>query len=363
MLFMLQDVSVGPVQLPLVSLIGALGLIAASAVFTWRLLFQVIALQRALLQIQRRLGRLLTLPAEEIDEERLRKLTEIFEQQPLLASIWAKYRRSLVLDGSRWYETPRVHATQGAADVFTQDALFGHMNISFYRSFPAMLTGVGLLLTFLAFFVGLSKIQVSGTTISGLPGLINGLSGKFVTSIVGLFCASIFAAAEKMLLHRLLTTYQVVVDRLGQVFPHRTATELLFEMTQHQSENARLLKYMGLDIAQHFRKSFSEAMCMPLELREAVRGMKGQGGALTPSSDTLDSGELGTHAGVGQLTSAFQQLEASAVRQEQLLARLADILLPWTEILPKTRIPGSVGAGRRQATSNSGALRDLSQSA
>lgn len=359
MVSLIQDVTLlGHIQLPLISLIGAIGLIAASAATAWRLVVQTAALQRTVEHIHRRVGRLLTMPADEIDEVRLRKLTEIFDHQPLVAPIWMKYRRTLLLDNSRWYETPRVHATQPAGELFTAEALFGQFNLPFYRSFPAMLTGAGLLLTFVAFFIGLSKIQILGTTVSGLPGLINGLSGKFVTSIVGLFCASIFLVLEKILLHRLLSTYHAMADRLDQIFPHKTATDLLFEMTQHQGENARLLKYLGLDLAQHLRKSLTDAMM-------AMRSISGQGPMIAAPSIMvgLPSASADNEIGMAQLGGVFEKLEASAIRQEQLLTRLADILLPWTDVLPKTRLPSSISTMRRPATAKSPSASGVSQSA
>src|SRR6266487_4635378 len=149
----------------------------------------------------------------------------IFEEEPVFSDTWAKYRRSLLIDGSCWYETPIIYGLQPAGAVSTENALFCRVNLPFYQSFAAMLTGAGLLLTFLAFFIGLSKIQILGGAISGLPGLINGLSGKFVTSIVGLACASVFVIFEKGLFHRLLMTYQALIDRVDQVFPYRGSSE------------------------------------------------------------------------------------------------------------------------------------------
>ena len=212
-----------------------------------------------------------------------------------------------------------------------------------------MLTGAGLLLTFLAFFIGLSKIQILGGTISGLPGLINGLSGKFVTSIVGLACASIFVIFEKSLFHRLLLTYHGLVDRVDQVFPYRGSTEWLFEMSQHNAEQTRLLKYLSLDLAQHFRKSLTDTMATPLvDLAGAVRQLRTGVSAQLPlvasetqethAKRTLLSSTINPDRNWVQLNVVFDRLEASAIRQEQLMTRLADILVPWTEISPKGRL-------------------------
>jgi hypothetical protein len=351
-MWFLEDVTLGEqVHLPLLSLLGAIGLVLVSIIVTWRLFSHVAAIQGALRVADEQIEELTLQGSEQIAEDRLSTLGDIFEQSPLFANTWAKYRRSLLIDASCWYETPRIYGTQPAGEVFTENALFSRLNLPFYRSFAAMLTGAGLLLTFLAFFIGLSKIQIIGGAITGLPGLINGLSGKFVTSIVGLACASIFVAFEKALFHRLLATYHALVDRLDQVFPYRGSSEWLFEMSQHNGEQTRLLKYLSLDLAQHFRKSLTETMATPLmELTAAVRHRAGA------SAPPLEVGPSLVHAmpqrklqpsasavenwtGSGSLAGVFDRLEASAVRQEQLLARLADILIPWTEIFPKGRLP------------------------
>jgi len=364
MLSLMQDITLADnIQVPLISLIGGIGLVAVSVLFAWRLITQVLGLQASLERVYRRLSPLLPSAAEsasEIDEERLRKLGEILEKAPLLKDAWPRYRRSLMVDGARWYDTPLVYATCNAAEVFTADALFSRLNLSFYRSFPAMLTGTGLLLTFIAFFIGLSKIQILGTTITGLPGLINGLSGKFLTSIVGMFCAVVFSVVEKILFHRLLSTYQATVARLDLLFPSRSTSDYLFELTQYQGESARLLKYLGLDIAQQLRKSLTDTMGTPVaDLTTAVRSLRiGQPAQvlpdllqrelaqrqLHPSATTVNGARDWEH-----LSGAFERLEAGAIRQEQLLGRLAEILLPLTDILPKTRLAGAA-SGMRGAT-------------
>ena len=362
MWFLLQDVTLGEqVHLPLLSLLGAIGLLLASVVVTWRLVSHVSSIQGALRLADEQIEELGLQGSEQIDEDRLIKLAEIFEHSPLFANTWTKYRRSLLIDGSCWYETPRIYGTQPASEVFTENALFSRLNLPFYRSFAAMLTGAGLLLTFLAFFIGLSKIQIVGGAITGLPGLINGLSGKFVTSIVGLACASIFVAFEKALFHRLLATYHSLIDQLDQVFPYRGSSEWLFEMSQHNGEQTRLLKYLSLDLAQHFRKSLTETMATPLmELAGAMRHKAGPSAlpsevrpelveALAQLKLQPAAGATENWTGPGSLSGAFDRLEASAVRQEQLLARLADILVPWTEIFPKGRLPA--GNVRRPQTS------------
>ena len=57
----------------------------------------------------------------------------------------------------------------------------------------------------------------------------------------------------------------------------------------------------------------------------------------------------------------IERLEASALRQEQLMARLADVLVPWTEIFPKGRL--ATGTLRRPSASKPTSLTSVGHSA
>ena len=61
------------------------------------------------------------------------------------------------------------------------------------------------------------------------------------------------------------------------------------------------------------------------------------------------------------LTGIFERLEASALRQEQLMARLADVLVPWTEIFPKGRL--AAGTFRQSSGSKPLPLTSVGHSA
>ena len=87
------------------------------------------------------------------------------------------------------------------------------------------MTGMGLMFTFLAILIGLGKLHANGTEIDGIQGLINGLSGKFVTSIVGLACANAFTLLEHSLWHRLDNRHRECISLLDEMFPQKTAEQ------------------------------------------------------------------------------------------------------------------------------------------
>ena len=132
---------------------------------------------------------------------------------------------------------PRIFGTKRAAEVFSQDTLFaGHMNLGFYRHLPSLITGIGLLLTFLALLVGLGKLHAEGSEIVGIQGLINGLAGKFLTSIVGLGMAQLFIFMERPLVAGLTSTHQKFLEHIDQLFSRKTVESMLDELLSLQRE-------------------------------------------------------------------------------------------------------------------------------
>ena len=166
--------------------------------------------------------------AEPIDVERLRELDRTMRAVPGFRRPWVQYRKTLVFERVAWFREPRVFSTRRADEFFTQEAvLAGRLDLAFFGQVPSLTTGLGLLLTFVAICVGLSRLHADGQTIDGIQGLINGLSGKFLTSIVGLVCANLFVLLERPALRRLLDAHAEFLALLDESFPRRTVEELL----------------------------------------------------------------------------------------------------------------------------------------
>ncbi|MEX0828802.1 MAG: hypothetical protein WD032_01020 [Nitrospirales bacterium] len=171
----------------------------------------------------------------------LQVLDEEMKKEPLFRESWAQYRRTLVLEHVPWFMEPRLFSTRRAEDVLTQESLMANrINLSFYHQFPSLVTGLGLLLTFLALFVGLGKLHAQGSEIVGIQGLINGLAGKFLTSIVGLMVANLFTFIEKPMVSRLMHAHHTFLGLIDHLFPRKTMEQMLEQLTsidnQQQSD-------------------------------------------------------------------------------------------------------------------------------
>ncbi len=241
-----RDVAVvGGLQSPMLSWLGAAGILALC-------LWHSAVLIRGLLHIQRTLSRFqssvaplvlarrqiskdwLVIPSlakrrARLDEPETRRdlddlqaLDRAVRSEQAFARDWLSYRKTLAVEQSAWFLEPTVHSQRPASDFFSFEALCAaHLNVRFYRQLPAFMTGMGLMFTFLAILIGLSKLHANGSEIDGIQGLINGLSGKFVTSIVGLACANAFTLLENSLWHRLDNRHRECISLLDEMFPQK----------------------------------------------------------------------------------------------------------------------------------------------
>ncbi|MBK9307441.1 MAG: hypothetical protein IPM58_10230 [Nitrospira sp.] len=242
-----QDVTpISGIQSPLVSWIGAVGILVLCLWQSATLLRGRIALGRTLSRFH---GSLLPLalarqqaakdwiiipalaakrtsrnktPQTRCDLDDLQALDRALRAEPALVKEWCSYRKTLAVEQSAWFLEPTVHSQRSATDFFSFEALCAdQFNIRFYRQLPSFLTGIGLLFTFVAILIGLSKLHANGLHIEGIQGLINGLSGKFVTSIVGLACANAFTLLEHSVWHGLEGQHRTCLSLLDELFPQK----------------------------------------------------------------------------------------------------------------------------------------------
>lgn len=164
--------------------------------------------------------------ARDLDD--LRILDGLMDCDPAVSQAWRQYRKTLVLEEVAWFQEPRIFSTRHAEECFTFERLFARrVHQAWYSHVPSFVTGVSLLLTFVALLMGLSRLHADAESIQGLQGLINGLAGKFLTSIVGLMCANIFSLVEKQVLFKLVAAHQELVDAIETLFPRKMLEQWL----------------------------------------------------------------------------------------------------------------------------------------
>ncbi len=195
------------------------------------------------------------------DVEAIRKQ---FGDHPAYVRSWARVENKLIRrrgapEDEYWLCVPASEILQTSAVTETQ------VNRDWYEAIPGILTGIGLLVTFIAILVALLHVRLVGNRVEGMALLIEGLSGKFVSSIAALFAATVFVIFEKQQLHSLDSSISKLADALGAVLPLLTQTHLLVELQKDMGEQSVAFRAFNADLSGRLKQSFSESMGPTLE--------------------------------------------------------------------------------------------------
>jgi hypothetical protein len=232
-----------------------------------------------------------------------------FQREPWLSPAWKQYRKTLVTEQVAWYIEPRIFSSRSAQELFSLETIFrGKLNLAWYQQVPSLLTGIGLLLTFIALLVGLSKLHSDGHGIAGIQGLINGLAGKFLTSIVGLVCATAFTLIEKPLMFRLFSAHQQCTHLIDDLFPRKTLEQILEGMTGTLRRPASLEQGAKHSPPIPYAQPATDTLTQPLK-------------AMTKSVDALTQ-EIRAHLQAESTPPATYPIEAIAKTFAPLIQQL-----------------------------------------
>lgn len=125
-----------------------------------------------------------------------------------LKSTWESYQRSMQLPGVNFElkpsQAPTLRNTMQVSNVFNMENIVEpQINLRLFTSIPNLLTGLGLLFTFVGLVIGIgnASLGLSSADIDSakqsLNPLLTGASIAFTTSIVGIICSMIFSMFEK----------------------------------------------------------------------------------------------------------------------------------------------------------------------
>ena len=217
-------------------------------------------------------------------------LADVLGKSPTLSHAWSGYAATMVVRSSG-SGGEQFWASESAAATFTDSAIWERrVNRAFYNSLPGVVTSTGLLFTFLAILVALVDVRIDPQTnqIAGLPLLIEGLSGKFVSSIAALLSATIFLLVEKPLLHRLSKGRLRLVASIDALVPRLSSTRVLAEMQREISVMAELAGVAIKSSAEQFELSKTQVKASTLILGQFMAQMNDTAGSsMTHMAATL----------------------------------------------------------------------------
>jgi hypothetical protein len=192
-------------------------------------------------------------------------LLQFFEQIPALRFLWDGYNAHILVEPART-GGDQIWAAESADVAFTDAAVIeSHLNRNFYVAVPGLVTSLGLLLTFIAILIALLDVRVEQNQVQGLEGLVAGLSGKFLSSVVALAFASVFLVAERRLLHGLSESRRRLVAALDRLVPRQTNLHVLTGLRRDMEEMSVAFRHFNTDLSGKMKQSFSESLAPTLQ--------------------------------------------------------------------------------------------------
>ncbi len=243
-----------------------------------------------------------------------------------------------------------------------EDTVGSQLNANFYNAFPALLTGVGLLLTFTAILIALYHVHYdsgnSAHPVSGIEDLINGLSGKFFSSVVALALSVLFTITSRVQFRRLRTSYDLMVENLGGEIPYLSTSRILLDIQRFAADQTVSVSNISSDVVDRFVNAFRNdvtpglaqdmsrgvAEILQLEFRPTMQRMGEILAELNTSIVNLESQKQESIG--GEIRGLLQSVESSMVRALEKMGADFHQALAGAATQEFGNIQGTLGATR-----------------
>jgi hypothetical protein len=227
-------------------------------------------------------------------------VVQVFREHPPLLPAWHNFEAQMLtqVDAAgqlRWWAAASATSVFNAATVIEP-----RMNQSFFAAFPGMVTGMGLLGTFIAILVALLDVRLVDGQFQGLDNLISGLSGKFLSSIAALFAATGFLAIERSLSHGLSTSLHTLGTTLDGLVPRLSPTSILVAMQQDIAAQGAALQRFTSHITTGLQQDRSDTLGPMLE-RMMTTLTQQQGTLTSVCSDLIQRFEQSLDTGLERM--------------------------------------------------------------
>jgi len=156
-----------------------------------------------------------------------------------------------------WFSTER------ARTLLPHDVVVGqNFHAAIFGAVPGILTGLGLTGTFVAILLALSGVHYNQldnvNPVSGMEGLINGLSGKFLSSIVALLLSILFTIREKRSARRLRGSYDALVSAISNVIPYLSTSRILLDIHRFSAKQTVSVSNISSEVVDRLTNAFND---------------------------------------------------------------------------------------------------------
>lgn len=232
-------------------------------------------------------------------ESSFEEINKSLTNDDLIGHYWSEFWESVVITQNKNGED-QVFNTIDAHHFFNEDNLINHqINIRLYNALPGILTGLGILGTFLGLIFGLSKIDLITSDPSqlrdGIRGLLEGATIAFSTSIWGISFSILFNILEKWGINKLGTKVDSIQRKIDKLFDRKTNEEWLYEIKNESVEQSAQLKRFNDDLAITIASALEEKLAEKLspsldKLLKAIEGLNNAGVQSISESITKSAG-------------------------------------------------------------------------
>lgn len=190
-----------------------------------------------------------------------------------------------------------------ASEVFNPSSLaHGLVGNRFLLAMPGILTGIGVLGTFVGLQIGIGGLELDSSQIANLDKsiapIIKGCSTAFATSVWGVVCSLLFTIIEKFLEWAALTRIRQLQSRLDALIPRYTPEESMIELQRAAAETEGILKGLAVAIGDEMQKAMNR---LGSSITEAVETSLGNSAG--------DLGEKGAKLMSAALTEELSKLQ------------------------------------------------------
>lgn len=185
---------------------------------------------------------------------------------PVVARIWRDYESTLlrVPEGERGI---RVYSTVPAEYFFGKDRIF-HEGTGLYTVVPSILTGLGILGTFLGLSLGLTNVDLASNELEplkqGLRSLLSGANTAFITSLWGIGLSIALTGLQKRYSAQVAVELDKACSLLDGLFPRRPAEVWLSEVYREAREQTAQLKKFNDELAWNIAAALDEKLAVRL---------------------------------------------------------------------------------------------------
>ena len=199
---------------------------------------------------------------------------ETIAANPLLGVAWREFAETLLFPGSD--DEPVIRNAQNPAHYFRRDALLGRkLNLRLYNAIPNLLTGAGILGTFIGLVAGiyLASDNLASDSIElakqAMQQLLHGASLAFITSIFGLVSSLLFSMREKHWVHRfdegLGRWVSGLERRMRRVTPEQFAQQQLRQLEQQTDVIQGFTDQLAFQVAEAFDQKLQAHVTQSVE--------------------------------------------------------------------------------------------------